>query len=79
MRFTSKELPSRAYVGAKETVSWFALWPFQIKRDVRWLETVHVEYEFEKYEYYYPFRSDNKTYVAGKWVPKRFLDNETPR
>jgi hypothetical protein len=75
MRFVSKELPSRAIIGSKEIVSWFAIFPVQIKRDIRWLETVHVEYEFQKYEYYYPFRADNKVYTCGKWIKKRFLDS----
>lgn len=76
MRFTSKQLPSTAYIGSKEIVSWFAILPVQIGRDIRWLEKVHVEYEFEKYEYYYPFRKDSKIYTCGKWVMKRFLDDE---
>lgn len=75
MRFISNELPSRAVIGSIEIVSWFALLPVQIGRDIRWLETVHVEYEFQKFgcgDDYYRFIKE--TY-CGKWIKKRFLDS----
>lgn len=54
-----------AQVGDRRTSSWFAWWPVRIGNDVRWMETVAVQWEFG---IYFDFGRE-----AQGWIMRRFV------
>ena len=58
--------------GEKRITKRFALLPIWIDNDVRWLETVRIEWEYIPVDAFFP---PCMPYL--KWVKKRFVDEES--
>lgn len=58
-----------AQVGDRRTSSWFAWWPVRIGNDVRWLETVAVEWGYARL-----MRFPCQAYCG--WVKRRFVNDK---
>lgn len=63
MKYKANYLPTQAKAGDKYIIKFFTWFPFEINREIRWLETVYVEYKadiespyFEGYFYWKPIR-----------------------
>lgn len=55
--------------GEKRISKWFAFFPVKIGTELRWFETVHVEWEYKPVATFLPPCTPRL-----KWVPIRFVE-----
>ena len=65
-----QRLPDKGVLFQKVEITFFAWLPIKIGIEVRWLETVTVQYQYN----FQTFRKYNDTIISGIWEPICFLN-----